>query len=660
MDSPEEYTQRVGFARSVVRVHSARSIQTHNEQTSSNRGKSVHQHDTETNRPANDSIQRTESDATLTLRFDTQPSTPDPRHAGQGDASHRSTDQNQIAGQIAGQITEHKPLPQSPSRDHALSNLFAGQVEQITSEEMPGVCQRIRARMCDAIGHNRVRRYLSNAVEMRHIEPDGIEIIAGDRFTLDMIERRLGDPLRVASQFVLGTMEPQIRYTVDPTKHTSPSQTNHQNNPAPSSTLEPAGRDAHAEQTPPPHPLANRIPNRNSNRSSTYRRGRMPASPTLDGFLVGVSNRLAYESVKRAIQAGDETVPVFVHGSCGVGKTHLLRGAAQYARTLRPGCKVRYTTGEAFTNGFVTAIRTRSVEAFSKKYRGLDLLCIDDIHLMAGKQATQHELLQIFNTLSLAGCTILLASDAHPREIARLDQALASRFSSGLVVKIEEPDQDLARRLVSHIASSRGVFLDQPGIQMIVDRVGIGHGATVRDLEGAILQVQAVARLMDQSQPNQAARSTSPRDFGGGSNSNEPSSSSGRLRTPSITHIRKALSLRDGSPQLASTGPIDLNTIITRICSEMTVSKSDLTGKGRQKKVVMARELIVHTARKLTSKSFPEIAYAIGRPNHSTVITAAKRFKGRVSAAQSIAVDCPHDGLPAGELAELMANLMTN
>ena len=170
---------------------------------------------------------------------------------------------------------------------------------------------------------------------------------------------------------------------------------------------------------------------------------------------------------------------------------------------------------------------------------------------MAGKQATQHELLQIFNKLSLGGCTIILASDAHPREIARLDQSLASRFSAGLVVKVDEPDLELARRLVSHIASKRGVFLDAPAIQTIVDRVGVGRGvgqggshrpASVRDLEGAILQIQAVARLMDQSTGS------------GKSGSGTATQSSMGTRTPTMSHIRKALSLRDGSDTLQSTG----------------------------------------------------------------------------------------------------------
>ena len=240
-----------------------------------------------------------------------------------------------------------------------------------------------------------------------------------------------------------------------------------------------------------------------------------------------------------------------------------------------------------------------------------------------------------------------------PRDIKRLDQALTSRFSAGLVVQVEEPDQELARRLISHIAGKRGVFLDVPAIQMILERVGIGRGASVRDLEGAILQIQAVARLMDQTGSGSGSRS-------GSSNANQSSMRAMGTRTPSMTHIRKALSLRDGSDTPISTGPIALEAIISKICEEMSVTKEDLTGKGRQKKVVLARELIVHTARNLTTKSFPEIAYAIGRPNHSTVITAAKRFKDRVAQTQTIAAGCPHDGMPAGELAEMIANHIRN
>ncbi|MGV6814852.1 MAG: DnaA/Hda family protein [Phycisphaerales bacterium] len=541
--------------------------------------------------------------------------------------------------QTADRTTDHTP-DQAPDQN-------PDQRSHVPST--PDVCASIHQHMIQTQGANRVRRYFSASVSMVQIDHETIEIAAGDGFTLDMIQRRLGEPLRIAAQFALATTTPTIRYRV---------QTDLNPN-APGSTIqsnERAGRAGQTASNPrlPAHPLGNRI----DHPKPSTRGVRFPACPSLNDFLVGTSNRLAYESIKQVIGAGVDSPPVFVHGSCGVGKTHLLRGATQYARKLRPGIKVRYTTGEAFTNGFVNAIRTRSVEDFQKKFRGLDLLCIDDIHLMAGKQATQHELLQIFNKLSLGGCTIVLASDAHPREIKRLDQALASRFSAGLVVQIDLPDQELARRLVPQIASKRGVFLDAPATQTILERVGIGRGASVRDLEGAILQIQAVARLMDQCTTNSTGSTSTPGSSGssGSCSDDAPTRRSGMgLRTPSMAHIRKALSLRDGGEAPITTGPIALESIIAKICQELNVTKGDLTGKGRQKKVVLARELIVHTARNLTAKSFPEIAYAIGRPNHSTVITAAKRFKDRIAQAQAIAVGCTHDGMPAGELAEMMA-----
>lgn len=463
------------------------------------------------------------------------------------------------------------------------------------------------------MGANRVRRYLNERTRIQSQADGSIEISAGDGFTLDMIQRRLGEALRIAAQFVIGTTEPKLLFRVD--ESLQPVHAFDETQSMDESKTHPLGNRVQLEQTP-----------------NDASRVQTPRCPRLEEFLVGASNRLAFESIRQAVESSGPGAPVFVHGSCGVGKTHLLRGATLLARRLRPGCKVRYTTGEAFTNAFVMAIRTRTVEAFQKKYRGLDLLCIDDIHLMAGKQATQHELLQILNTLSLGGARVILASDAHPRMIARLDQALSSRFSAGLVVRVDEPDPELAQRLVHQIAAKRGVTLDDAAARVICERVGIGRGASVRDLEGAVLQVHAVCRLMDRDQ-------------------------SGRgLVTPTAAHLRQALALRGGEDTQPSTGPISIDAIIRTVCNELSVSKGDLRGKGRQKKVVLARELIVHLARQLTSKSFPEIAHELGRSNHSTVITAAKRFKERLTLLEPLRVDCPFDGLPVGELTQRLTS----
>lgn len=444
---------------------------------------------------------------------------------------------------------------------------------------------------------------------MRQIDAQSIEICAGDAFTLDMIQRRLGEALRISAQFALGTTEPTIGYKINPELQPEPSA-----------------------QTPRDQVQSSNTHDRIANRlaSQPHQNAQQPQErcPRLEDFIIGASNRLAFESIRQCIESPTAGVPVFLHGTCGVGKTHLLRGATLRMRQLHPGAKVRYTTGEAFTNAFVKAIRTRTVDAFQKKYRNLDLLCIDDIHLMAGKQATQHELLQIFNMLSLGGARIILASDAHPRTIARFDQSLSSRFSAGLVVRVDEPDTELAHRLVHVVAHKRGMVVDDACARVICERIGIGRGASVRDIEGALVQIQAVTQLLDRE------------------------SNKGGMITPSAAHIRKALELRCGEDSAVSSAPLSLDSIIHTVCDELSVSISDLKGKGRRKKVVLARELIIHLARQLTSKSFPEIAHAIGRPNHSTVITAAKRFKDRLGEHLAVDADCPHDGLPLSELTQ--------
>lgn len=482
----------------------------------------------------------------------------------------------------------------------------------------------VRDHLARSLGANRVRRYLNERTAIRLLDDGALELCAGDAFTLEMIERRLGDALRIAAQFALGTTAPALRYRVDPGLQPRELRSGE------ARSAETAGRGGGGAGSAEPG-LATRI-----DRPGAY--PRPEPCPRLEEFMVGASNRLAYESVRQCVDSPSPGAPVFIHGHCGVGKTHLLRGASLLARRLRPGCRVRYTTGEAFTSGFVNAIRTRTVEAFQKKYRGLDLLCIDDIHLMAGKQATQHELLQIFNTLSLGGARILLASDAHPRSIARLDQALSSRFSAGLVVRIDEPDEALARELVARIAQKRGLLLDESAVRVICERVGVGRGASVRDLEGAVLQVHAVSRLLD-------------RDSSSGLRSGPASGSI----TPSVGHIRRAMALRCGEEEHAQSRPVSLDAITRTVCEELRVSMGDLRGKGRQKKVVLARELIVHLGRQLTSKSFPEIAHTLGRSNHSTVITASKRFKERLGGSQIVQADCPFDGLPITELTQQMS-----
>jgi chromosomal replication initiator protein len=466
--------------------------------------------------------------------------------------------------------------------------------------------QQIRSGLESRLGVSCVRRYLGSGVEL-DADERGLHVRASDRFTLDMIERRLGNELRNEVSNQLGREHAPVHFSIQ----------NREQSNAPTVPGRQAGSPNKVEslvsrQAPQPQRQTQQTP-------------KAPACPTFESFLVGKSNKLAYSAVKSVLESASACPPIFVHGGCGLGKTHLLRASAQRYRRMFPGAKVRYITGEAFTNSFIHAIRTKSVEAFEKKFKGLDVLCLDDVHMVAGKESTQHELLQIFNTLSLSGAKILIASDAPPNEIARLNSGLASRFAGGVVARIDAPERELGLRLAKQICLQRGISIDDAGLGTILDRTGIGSGASVRELEGAIVQVQAVSRLLDQDQHG----------------------------TLNLTSIHKALQLRSGSNYAAqSLGPIPIDLIIRIVLEHLGVSRSDLTGRGRHRTVVMARELIVHIARELTASSFPEIAHAIGRPNHSTVITAAKRINGRISSNELCRPSGPESGMTVSALVD--------
>lgn len=472
------------------------------------------------------------------------------------------------------------------------------------------LCEQLRRGLESRLGANKVRRYLGGGVEIVS-DDQGVCVTAGNRFTLDMIEKQIGQDIRSTLRDQTGDPSANVRFSLkeDPSNRQSPTTTT-ASKPAP-------GRQAGGHRV--SELVAGPAPMRRGTRKN------LPACPTIEGFLVGQANKLAFGAIKSLLESPGGSPPVYIHGSCGLGKTHLLRAAAQRYRQMMPGSKVRYITGEAFTNSFIHAIRTKTVDAFEMKFKGLDVLCLDDVHLVAGKESTQNELLQIFNTLSLGGAKVILASDAPPNEIARLNTGLASRFNGGVVARIDPPDRDLGLRIARQICLVRGMSIDEPGLGTILDRTGVGSGASVRELEGAIVQVQAVARLLDQNQNG----------------------------VPTLTSIHRALQLRHGSGQSAqSKGPIPIELICRVVTEHLGVTRQDLASRGRHRTVVLARELVVHLCRELTTNSFPEIAHAIGRPNHSTVITAAKRIRGRIEKLELCVQMGPESGVTVKGLAE--------
>ncbi|MEX0886072.1 MAG: DnaA/Hda family protein [Phycisphaeraceae bacterium] len=322
----------------------------------------------------------------------------------------------------------------------------------------------------------------------------------------------------------------------------------------------------------------------------------------LDSFVVGPSNELAYAAAARlADEDAEAGHPVFLHGGCGLGKTHLLQGVCRRLLERMPDARVHYTTGEQFTNDYITAVRANRLDQFRKRTRQLDLLAVDDIHFIANKQATQQEFLHSFDQIELGGARVVLASDSHPKLIEQFSEALISRCVRGLVVRIAPPDAPTRRRLVDALAQRRGLVLHESAAQALAQRCA----GSVREIEGTLTKLQALMTLARHS----------------GQRAGEP------IGHAMIDHLL-ASDAAMPAPQ-----PLAFEHVVEAVTERLGVTRQQVMGRSRHKLVVLARSVTIYLARALTPLSYPEIARAMGRKNHSTVITACQRVQRQLGQA---------------------------
>ena len=329
----------------------------------------------------------------------------------------------------------------------------------------------------------------------------------------------------------------------------------------------------------------------------------------LEDFIVGPSNRMAFTAACRLAESGDGDAcsSLFIHADCGMGKTHLLQGIChRFAQHSGRPQLVRYVTGEQFTNEYITAVRNRKVDEFRAKHRKLELLAIDDVHFLSAKVATQSEFLHTIDAIGLQGARLVLASDEHPRHVKRFSQSLVSRFVSGMIVKIESPDLSTRRSLVKRLAASRGLTIGDVAIDSIASR-WIG---SVRELEGVVTRLAAI-HLLDSEAPSLASQ---------------------EIGIVAVNRLMQDASLHPASP-------VRVESIIDVVCEQLSVSRTDLLGATRHRRVVLARSLVAFLAREMTTRSFPEIASSLGRSYHSTVHSAARRLKEQIESNDLIERD---------------------
>lgn len=497
-------------------------------------------------------------------------------------------------------------------RTHAHSRTRTpSQTQQTTTLTTPTIPntqeQAIRDRLRAELGPERFSRYFEQGARLVVAE-DHIEVVVPSPFMAQRFSRQLLATVRRAAS-APGTPPIEVRVRIDRALECQP------------------GARTSAPDSPAHRPTPERA-----------RRPRLMLRHRLEEFIVGESNRLAHTAAARIAEGVDDAIfsPLFIHGPSGVGKTHLLQGIARRFLGRAPGSRVRYVTAEAFTNEYITAIRSNSTDTFRRGLRGVKLLCLDDVHFLRGKKSTQNELLYTLDAIALTEARVVLASDEHPRRIGEFSEHLISRFLSGAVVRIEEPDAELCGRLVRALAMRRELPLTDDGLAVLIQKAvngggsegagGNGGGRSVREIEGLLNQVEAVRRLTP--------------DLCGG------------LGPMDASAVRRALGLSEGAAMHRGRNrkPVRMETILREACVQLRVEAEDLFGKGRHRRVVLARGLIVRLARELTTLSYPEIARGLGRPNHSTVITANQRI-GRQLESGTLA-DCGPDlaGLTIADL----------
>lgn len=350
-------------------------------------------------------------------------------------------------------------------------------------------------------------------------------------------------------------------------------------------------------------------------RASVPRVGGMKLRHELEHFIVGRSNELAYNAAMQMARHGSQQGPLFIHGGCGLGKTHLLQGVCRYVLEHEPDTRVLYTTGEQFTNAYITAVRTNKLDTFRRRMRNLDLLAVDDVHFIASREKTQQEFLHSFDQIELSGHRVVLASDSHPKLIRQFSEALVSRCVRGMVVKIDRPDAETRKRLIMALAQRRGLTLHDAAC----DALARHSNGSVREIEGLLAKLQAMIMI--------------EHDGGRGHGHGQ------HVHDIGFTLIDRLL-----QDEMASQPArlIRFETILHVVAEQLGLRPADIMGRSRHQHIVLARSAVIHLARQLTTMSYPEIAAAMNRDNHSTIITAAQRMERQMG--QNITILSPAHG----------------
>ncbi len=467
------------------------------------------------------------------------------------------------------------------------------------------------ARLADAIaqrvGQQRFHVWFNNSTRL-DLTQEGLEIAVPNDFISEWIGKNFTKPIQEAAHEVLGCPL-QVRFNVVPRLFEVDGNSSDE---APGSTrlsplgktpaLIPGDRLPLGRQASPAAsatvtrvvPIVRSIPShgRSSNAESDNTASIFSLRPRLrheiDAFVVGPGNQLAYNTALYVAEfPGAQYNPLFIHGNCGLGKTHLLQGLCKKFIEHHPTKRWMYLTGEEFTNEFLAALRGNRLDGFRRKVRDLDLLVIDDVHFLGGKKATQEEFLHTFNAIEAMGRQVVMASDDHPKMIEEFGESLVNRFVSGMVVRIDPPNFATRCEILRALSLRAKLLLSDEVIGWVARRVT----QNVRELEGAVTRIGAHVNLTG--------------------------------RPADVQTAQNAL----GDLDRQHVAPVKPESILQSVCDYFGLEHKDLMSGRRQRTISLARSVAMFLIRKTAKLSFPEIGARMGKRNHSTVISACRRIE---------------------------------
>lgn len=319
---------------------------------------------------------------------------------------------------------------------------------------------------------------------------------------------------------------------------------------------------------------------------------------TFDSFVIGQSNRFAHAAAFAVSETPASAYnPLFIYGGSGLGKTHLLHAIGHYAKSLYPGLRVRYVNSEEFTNDFINSIRDKNDTSFKQIYRNVDMLLIDDIQFLAGKDSTQEEFFHTFNALHNHQKQVVITSDLPPKQLTGFAERMRSRFEWGLITDVQPPELETRIAILSKKAQNEGLNVPDDVMEYIASHIA----TNIRELEGALIRVTAFASLQQQAVDMQLAE-----------------------------QVLKDLLLDDGAPEITA------SQILSATAEYFDVTIEDLRSKSRSRTLVNARQIAMYLLRELTDMSLPRIGQELGDRDHTTVMYADRKIRNLMAERRPI------------------------